>query len=93
MAEVEITTTVSATSQYTILYSLLKDGTSIASVTIEKDKDFASAATRISGEIPNLTWVDTVIDALSHTYSIEVTVSGTGIVSPSVAITRALNII
>jgi len=92
MAEIEITTTVSATSQYTILYDLLLDGVSIASVTVEKDQDNASAATRLYGEIPNLTWVDSP-SASAHTYRIDVTISGTNIVSPSVALTRALNII
>jgi hypothetical protein len=89
MAEVEITTSASANYQYTINYQLYLDGASIAAVTVEKDTDSQTATSRLFGEIPNLTWIDTPA-AGSHTYEIRITVTGTNLTS-AVALTRALN--
>ena len=91
MSEVEITTTNSSNFQYTIVYSLFLDGVSIATVTVEKDNDNATANTRLYGEIPNMTWIDTPA-AGSHIYEIRITVTGTNLAS-AVALTRALNAI
>ncbi|MBZ9622594.1 NTTRR-F1 domain [Clostridium sp. FP2] len=91
MAEVEITTTASANYQYTITYGLFRDGSAIATVTAEKDKDNVSPTSRLLGEIPNLTWVDAP-SAGPHTYEIRITVTGTNITSAT-ALTKALNII
>ncbi|SPF55833.1 Collagen triple helix repeat protein (fragment) [Candidatus Desulfosporosinus infrequens] len=91
MAEVEITTTASANYQYTIDYELFLDGSSIATITVEKQTDSQTATSRLFGEIPNMTWIDTPA-AGSHTYEIRITVTGTNLTS-AVALTRALNAI
>nr|WP_288829280.1 hypothetical protein [uncultured Clostridium sp.] len=90
MAEVEITASSAGNYQYTIVYNLLRSGTIIATVTVEKDND-STGATRLYGEIPNMTWVDTP-GAGTFTYSVDITVTGTNVASAS-TITRALNAI
>ncbi|GLB31782.1 hypothetical protein LAD12857_37050 [Lacrimispora amygdalina] len=90
MAEVEITTSSVGNYQYTIVYDLLRSGTIISTVTVEKDND-SNGTIRLYGEIPNMTWVDTP-GAGTFTYSVDITVTGTNVASAS-TITRALNAI
>jgi hypothetical protein len=89
MSEVEITTASAGSYQYTIVYSLLRDATTLATITVEKDTDSQTAATRVFGEIPNLTWVDTPGAGL-FSYTIVITVTGTNIAAAD-ALTRAIN--
>jgi hypothetical protein len=90
MAEIELTTTAAANYSYTITYELLRGATPISTLTVEKEDD-NTAASRALSEIPSMTWVDTP-GAGTFTYSIEITVTGSGI-STADAVTRALNAI
>jgi hypothetical protein len=90
VAEVEVTTGAGLPNyQYTITYVLLNGATPLATITAEKDHDQASAASRVYGEILNLTWVDAPT-AGAQDYSIQITVTGTNLTSAE-ALTRALN--
>ena len=73
------------------LSTLLLDAAPIATVTVEKDHANAASAARLIGEIPNLTWVNSP-GVGAHIYRIDITVTGTALVSAT-ANTRALNAI
>jgi len=89
MSVVEIITNAAGNYQYTILFDLLRDGGSIASVTIETDND-TTGTTLAYSEVPSMTWVD-VPGAGNFVYTVEITVSGTNIATPANALTRAIN--
>jgi len=71
------------------LFEQFRDGTSLATLTVEQNNDKVALTSRLFSEIPNLTWVDAP-SAGSHTYEIRITVTGTNLTS-AVALTRALN--
>ncbi|MFZ5974500.1 MAG: hypothetical protein ACOYU3_03695, partial [Bacillota bacterium] len=91
MANVSMTSLVGSIAyQYTITYTLYRDGTPLAQVLISSANDnILGLAGLTFEEIPNMTWVDSTA-AGSHTYEIRIAVSGAGFTTASVT-TRALN--
>ena len=90
MAAISMTTGTEDATNYTIEYNLLLDGGIIASETIKMAFTLGTDTQNII-ELPSMTWIDAP-SAGPHTYRIDVTITGT-IISPSSAITRALNIV
>jgi hypothetical protein len=88
MVEVDMTVTALGVYDYTITYELLVDGAPVATETYD-DAGTATAIGEPHTEIPNMTWI-VVPGAGTHTYNIQVTVTGTNIATAD-ANTRALN--
>jgi hypothetical protein len=89
MTDVELTTAATAAFQYTIVFSLLRDATTLATVTVERDVDSQTATAKVFNEIPNLTWIDSP-GAGNFIYTVVITVNGTNIDAAD-ALTRAIN--
>ncbi|WP_223703385.1 hypothetical protein [Sutcliffiella deserti] len=90
VAEVDIIVGLSTTFQYTIEYSLYRDGVLLATLTENNEGDKPAGTVRLFSEIPNLTWIDTP-GAGAHTYEVRLTVTGTNILTATVS-TRSLNV-
>jgi hypothetical protein len=88
MVEVDMTTTALGVYDYAITYELLVDAATVATETID-DAGTSTAIGEPHTEIPNLTWI-VVPGAGTHTYNIQITVTGTNIDTAD-ANTRALN--